>query len=378
MSIATLIRSWVPPGLKRRLRRIRNERVHLVIEDRTCLDGFAIFGDTERRDHYVRVFLGAPRATRLRMGLHSRNFASAAMSLLKRYGLVVIPDTGITDELRPYHLRVPRFVEMTLDAGESEASFLDMLPRSARRDLRCIQREGFEPEVDGGPGWAEVFCADYHEKSVRHRHGAEGFVMAADDVRRLILEEHCEFICLRQGGGRVAALLGQPSDSGYLLGRVGWLHGDPVLGRSGVMSALYWFAIRRARELGIRRVRLGGTPAYLEDGVFQFKMKWTAGLDAQDTRFGWSGLLIDPGHPKLAEFLGRWSIIAQDDDGRGLAVFSVRRPGEVNMSAPVERSLSAWYRLDTARMASTAGRGIAPWRQAFSVEALGRRVPDMQ
>ena len=378
MSMANLLRSWVPLGLKGLLRRVRDERVHRVIQDPSGPDGFAIFGDPERSDHYVRVFLNAPRTTRLRAGLHARNFAPAALSLLKRYGLVVIPDASVTDELRSFHLRVPRFVAMTLDAGDSEEAFLARLSRSARRDLRCIQKEGFDPEIDNDPGWAQAFCADYHEKSVRQRHGAEGFVMAADDVRRLIREQHYEFICLRQGGRRIAALLGQPSDSGYLLGRVGWLHGDPGLGRSGVMSALYWFAIRRARELGIRRVRLGGTPAYLEDGVFQFKMKWTAGLDAPDTQFGWSGLLIDPGHPKLAEFLGRWSIIVQGNDGRGLSVLSARGPGEVNVSVPVQRNLSAWYRLGTATMQATAGHGIAPWRQAFSVEALGMKAPDLR
>ncbi len=310
---------------------------------------FCSIGNPESIEHFTRIYLGGPADARISSGINRADFSALAIRMAQSHGLVVISGVPLPHRLKSIALRVPRFVAMTVDIGATEEAFLKTFSTdSVPSDLRRIRRSGLYCEHHRDASWANEFVDNYHMVSITGRHGSEGFVATARDIARAVKDDGWEFLLVKQGERCLAAMIGEPHPAGYQMGRLGWLHGDPALVKQGVLSALYWFSIQRARELGLRRVRMAGTPPYLEDGVFQYKMKWNAELDREDTRYGMRHLVLDPDHPAVRSLLERWSIIALDSEDR-FVVYSARGPDQVRVSDRVQRGLEAWYRYPTVR-----------------------------
>jgi hypothetical protein len=125
---------------------------------------------------------------------------------------------------------------------------------------------------------------------------------------------------------------------------IGWKDGDPGILRSEVVTALYMETIERAYEHGKRRVLLGGTLPYLEDGVFAFKARWTARIDPNMNVYQRMAWYLDPTHPQVRRFLERRSIVACGHNGR-IVVYSAQAPKTGQTYRETLRSISAWYRL---------------------------------
>lgn len=341
------VKRLLPAGNRRQLRRWWQEHSHTVVSG----DGgaFCAIGNPESIEHFTRVYLEAPQNVRTRSSCNRADFPALALRMARQHGLVVISGVPLPEQLKPVALRVPRFVAMSVDIGESDESFLGTFSGdSVNSDLRRIRKHELYAEHHRDASWAGEFVGNYHMVSITGRHGSEGFVATARDIARAVRDDGWEFLLVKQGGRCLAAMIGEPHPSGYQMGRLGWLHGDPALVKQGVLSALYWFSIQRARELGLRRVRMAGTPPYLEDGVFQYKMKWNAGLDREDTRYGMRHLILDPDHPAVRSLLARWSIIALDADDR-FVVYSARAPEAVRLSDGIRQGLAAWYRYPTVQ-----------------------------
>lgn len=335
------IKRLIPPRTRAWLRAKVTAHTHVVITAEGGT-GFALIGDKENSNPLAAAYLGKHGALAERWSLHGSDFSDAALRLAKKYGLVRITGLPIPARLANCVIRVPRFVALSInDIGTSEKAFISSLPKSARSDLSHIRRESFEMEIEKRLGWADEFFSLYHQEAITRRHGADGFVMPLQEIRDYFKSRDCEFLCVTQQGKRLAALLGEATQDGYYMARLGWLDGDPELVRRGVLAGLYWFAIRRARDLGMTRVRMGGTPPFLEDGVLRFKMKWNAELDLADTRFGFDHLLIDTGHPAARAFLSSRSVIALDAAGR-FVVYSGRPMAEVNLSDALAKGISKW------------------------------------
>jgi hypothetical protein len=314
-----LLKQLIPPDMRRWLRSCARNHTYKVLSSKGTSDAFALFGDRNSQPHFERVYLGGGNIT-ARSGLCLGDWSGLARKLVKQHGLVVIAGTQPPPSLRPNLLRVPRFVALSADVGESEDALYHSLHESARYDVRKA-RQGFQIEVHRDVSWVEEFCQRYHERAITLRHGAEGFLQSVQDMQRLILEHNNEFVCVTHNGERLAAVLAQPESGCYRMGRLGWRDADPDLLRRRVLGALYWFTFVRARELGLSQVKMGGTPPYLEDGVFRFKTRWNATLDRKDTQFGEYSLLLDPAHPKATAFLALHSLLAFDEEN-GFLVYT--------------------------------------------------------
>lgn len=292
----------------------------------------------------LRVYLGGPHEVQSRYGFHTADFTRTAARQLDRYGLVLVSAVPMPASLEHLALRLPRFVGLSAEIGESEDAYLKMLPRTARSDVARLHRKGFGMLVDNDPAWADEFFSRYHEPTILRRHGSEGALIAARYIAEAVRDHGSEFLCVTLGSQRIAALLGRPQPQGYRVDHLGWLDGEPNRVDRAVPAALYWFAAKRARELGLSRVRMGGTPPYIEDGLFQFKTKWNATLDMADTKVGVNRLLLNPSHPNVRRWLKHRSLIAVDANDRFVA-YSARHPEDVEMSDLVRKNFACWYKL---------------------------------
>ena len=78
------------------------------------------------------------------------------------------------------------------------------------------------------------------------------------------------------GDQPVAGALSQRADNHPVFRRTGVLQGEEAHIRRGAQTALYYFQLRLALELGLDAVDAMNSFPFLDDGVFQHKADWGA------------------------------------------------------------------------------------------------------
>jgi hypothetical protein len=298
--------------------------------------------------------------------VHGRSWVEPARMLVHRHGLVVVAETQVPTSILPELLRMPNWVAMRVDLGDSDESFRRSLSTSAREDLKRIRRHGFVADVSHDASWADEFHDRFHRPAMAARHGADGYVLSAPEIATMVRDAGAEFVRLHYQGQVVGALLCEPEALQYATRRIGWRDGDPTWPRMQVIPALYAQSMQRARALGYRAVQLGGTPPWLEDGLFQFKSKWNAALDRSASVWGEHHAWMTPSHATIAQMLAGHSIVIIDGND-GFAILSAKARSAVAMSPATSRSIGTWYRLagnaDAARAQANASlpAALRPW-----------------
>ena len=327
------------------IRWIRREYVHELVVSRDGQSAFGMIGDRDDRWRllFARYCFGDNKSFDTKYGVHISSMRYAQV-MAARHGLVLFSRKRLPDQVGSEFLRVPTLVAMRVDIHESEEAFRSTLPSSALDDLRKMRIRGFTFEVLLDSDWAEEFYRLYHKPSMDGRHGEEGYIMQAHKMAKMVREQGGEFIVVSQDGQRVGALLNQITENNYYVRRIGWLHGDPVLRKSSLITALYWFSMKRARQLGYRHVQLGGTPSCIEDGLFQYKSKWGAALDRAETISKSNYLLINPGHSGSKRMLEKHSLLVLNSYDE-FVVLSAKSLCDVKLSAAMAKSIARWYTL---------------------------------
>ncbi|WP_128546830.1 GNAT family N-acetyltransferase [Larkinella soli] len=304
-------------------------------------DGFALLGNPRDLHPYNRLYPNGHEPPVTRSHLYGGGTALAP-GLLKQHGLVVVSDLDLPEDRAEKALRVPRYVPLTIPLPDDPRIFFEHLPRSGKNDVRKAERSSFAFEITTDPGWAGEFYRRYYEPSMRGRHGDEAYIMPEAGVTDLMRSGACEFIQVWLEGRCVAAFLNRIGESDYELMRLGWLDNDPHWVQAGAIPAAYWFTIRRAIALGKTELQLGGTPAYLENGVLRFKAKWGGRVQAGPSGFGYRFLLLDPGHPSCRRFLSRYSLLAFGPAG-SLMILSPQAPAETGLPDRFLRDFDHWF-----------------------------------
>lgn len=335
----------IPRPIAKVMRWIQREYVHELVVSRDGKSVFGLIGDSndKLRLLFARYCFGDNKSFDTKYGVHFSSMRHAQV-MAARHGLVLFSRKRLPDQVGSKFLRFPPLVAMRVDLQETEEVFRSTLPFSALDDIRKMRIRGFTYEVMQNSDWAEEFYRLYHKPSMDGRHGEEGYVMQANKMAKMVREQGGEFIVVSQDGQRVGALLNQITENNYYVRRIGWLHGDPVLRKSSLITALYWFSMKRARQLGYRHVQLGGTPSCIEDGLFQYKSKWGAALDRAEPISKNNYLLINPGHSGLKRMLEKHSLLVLNSCDE-FVVLSAKSPCDVKLSTTMVKSITRWYTL---------------------------------
>lgn len=169
------------------------------------------------------------------------------------------------------YLRVPEWVDTILFVPDD----LDALVRSnhsLREDMRVVRHSGLTASISRSEEDFEEFYSSMYLPFVRGRHGALAWPSNRESL----------FKCFRRGGliwlmqadERVAAILFEQVGDVLHLPAEGTRNGDVSVLKNGVVSALFFHAIRHAIECGCRVVDFGGCRPCLSDGVLRYKRKW--------------------------------------------------------------------------------------------------------
>jgi hypothetical protein len=321
--------------------------------------GFASCGAWHESLRFKRLYLGTSDVKR------SFRFVSKSKRCLElfrerdRKGLVLLNDSEIASNLQSYVLRVPRFVSLLIDLQCTDEDYIRSLPRDRRFRVRRLMDRGFQFEYIKGTEFCREFVEDYHLPTVRNSHGEEGFGVNVHYVESVLEDSDAEMIKIKSGTDCLLAGLCIKDGDVYRLDKTGWLRGDSRLLKEGVQIYRVWQGIQRAKELGFSQLDLGGTPPLLDDGVFNYKMRWNARLNTQRRIWGTHHLLLDPGNTSVQAFFQRHSIIVYDPENR-MCVCSGKRPEELKITSGILDGISGWWRLVSPQEAKDRGLDKEP------------------
>lgn len=276
-----------------------------------------------------------------------------------RLGLVVLNGPEVASTLKPHVLRVPRFVSLIIDLPDTQEEFYRNLPGDRRYQVRRFKDQGFRVEYNSDAKFCREFVENYHLPTVRNAHGEEAFGANLRYVKSVFENSDAEFIKISKGGECVLAGLCIRDDQVYRLYKTGWLRGDSRLLSDGLQSYRVWQGLQRARELGMGQVDLGGSPPFLDDGVFNYKMRWNAKLNSKRRIWGTHCLLLNPEHPVVQAFFQRHSMLVYDSENR-MCVCSGNRPSELKIRKGILGELSGWWRLASPQEAKDRGLDKEP------------------
>lgn len=324
-----------------RLRSHAEGCLHVIVRSRSGGEGFAIFGGHRPRHYFSRLYLGA-REHRIRIGFHGPATVSCRR-LLRKYGLVVFCGDTTPPDLAGEALQTPGMMDLVMPMPAALEGALARWCRSAQADIKKVRRERFQYEVQTGDAWVHEFRGRFHDPSMAQRHEGEAYTASEHDLRQSARAQGAEFLRIVRDGVWVGGGLNRSTPEGYRMHRLGWRGGEPQLLKDGVVSAIYWFSIRRASELGHGVVLIGPVSPYLEDGLLFFKGKWGARFEPMSRKYGEFHLLVDPSHDTCRRFLATHSLLARGSNG-DVIVYSARRPGEVNVPSSILAGISRWYR----------------------------------
>jgi hypothetical protein len=147
------------------------------------------------------------------------------------------------------------------------------------------------------------FVERYHGPTIHRSHGEEGNVLSPRHLRKMLQSPDNEFMHLFLGNECIKAGFCLRQGTTYRMYATGWLRGPTENLKGNMQCVAIWKALNRARELACDVLDLGGTPPFLDDGVFNFKMRWNARLNQSRLTYGSHCLLIDPAPPRSSRSL---------------------------------------------------------------------------
>ena len=143
-------------------------------------------------------------------------------------------------------------------------SLLANLAKIRKHDFRLIQ-------VTGADDWAEFF-ETMVEPQARARHGSTAWLPSPAFHRQIARRGTLHLVL--ENGVRVAGACTIPNGDMLWITLLGFRQGDPQLLHRGASVATLALPLEWARQQNYRRVDLGRTGPFLNDGLQQYKRNW--------------------------------------------------------------------------------------------------------
>lgn len=239
----------------------------------------------------------------------------------------------------------PSLVELQIPIEATWEEQRAKLGKTVKGDLWRIKHEGYRGVISRDLSRVERFYREFYVPSMRAMHGANAYMFSLKVLHR-VYRNQGEMLEIWRGDEWVGAELYKVDDGVLVACALGWRGGTVSERRKGIVGALYVERLKRAVELGVKTVRLGGVPPYLEDGLMYFKTKWRAQLMPEEMRKHMWRVVIDPDHPATRDFFGRYSLVYRRTGEEGFHVLSEKEPGDVPVVARLRDGIHGWQNLD--------------------------------
>ncbi|MFZ4082321.1 MAG: hypothetical protein ACOYKN_13900 [Pirellula sp.] len=315
-----------------------------LVRDAHSDHGFLTSGSKDERLRFTRLYLDSHDVKSSFSPKLSLDQTTFLLEMRQRYGLVILDGYPVPKRLEGMVLRIPKFVSLIIDVPANNEELLPLLPVDRRRSYKFAIARDVEAKFTRSMDFVSEFVERYHGPTIHRSHGEEGNVLSPRHLRKMLQSPDNEFMLLFLGSECIKAGFCLRQGTTYRMYATGWLRGPTENLKGNMQCVAIWKALNRARELACDVLDLGGTPPFLDDGVFNFKMRWNARLNQSRLTYGSHCLLIDPAHPKIQSFFASHPTIVYDRHNK-LCILSAKKPSEVQLRPSILEGISSWWRL---------------------------------
>ncbi len=169
---------------------------------------------------------------------------------------------------------IPKWVDRVNDSFNGFSDFSRSKNRNAHNDVQDMKKYNYDSEFTKDESLCEFFYNNMYVPYIRGRYQGEEILLPYTAIRG-------EF---KKGG---LILVKDTVTGKYLSGgtvnvqggvfyprKLGILNGDPDLLKKEVLTALYISYFRFMEQNKLRRINVGGSRSFLNDGVLKYKEKW--------------------------------------------------------------------------------------------------------
>ena len=278
----------------------------------------------------------------------------------------------------PYHgwinrhgefLEMPDWVNMSIYLGDTWEETRQQFHHTLRRqDLRHIRIQDYRPDYTSDPR----DIADFYERMfmpfMKSKHGAA--MVKANKGQMIRRGKKGALLRILQEDRVVAGGIVFPEDDVLYFLWIGMAPDCLENPPKAIISAVYYFGIQYAQELGCDVVDFTGTRAFFGDGAYRFKRKWGAGIS--DT-FSPSSILLKPacGNETAARFCQQFPMLVRRQSGPEWLFLSLDRPVD---EAYVKNAYGLFECDGVSRLSVLDLSGRSSDLSGLDLEALNARV----
>ena len=156
--------------------------------------------------------------------------------------------------------------------------------RSSISSLKSIEKNRLTYAVTNAPEELHDFYYNMYLPSMRGRHGDGAFLDTFEQIMDPVKRGECELLSIKKDEVPIAGVLILIKESPPELWKCGVRDANPLYFKAGGMAGVYAFSSRYLHANGHAVMNLGGTRAFLSDGVLFYKTKFGASFRPRGTR----------------------------------------------------------------------------------------------
>jgi hypothetical protein len=170
---------------------------------------------------------------------------------------------------------------------------LNVSSKTVKSDVRKIRKNNLKFEVTTEKSQFHRFYHDMYLPYMTHRHGNKNVANSYNELMRYWKSGTCELLLIKKENESISGNIIVFEENGPRLFISGIKDGNLSYLKCGAGAANYYFASSYLAKHGHRSLNLGGSRAFLKDGVLQFKRKLGLRLTSKSER----GFLVKPLSP---------------------------------------------------------------------------------
>ncbi len=159
---------------------------------------------------------------------------------------------------------------------------------SLRSDIRRIKKHNLEFELTREQFEFDNFYNNLYLPYISKSHENRAFILSYDEMKKDF--RRCELILIKKEKEKIGGILINYKKAVPRLWSIGVKDGNTEILKTGVIGALYYFAVEHLKQKGYKKVHFGSSRAFLKDGVLRYKKKWEVKIIGSTK----SGFMIKP------------------------------------------------------------------------------------
>ncbi|MBI4650183.1 hypothetical protein HY745_02645 [Candidatus Desantisbacteria bacterium] len=170
--------------------------------------------------------------------------------------------------------KIPSWLEMEIDIS-LPMNLMRKLRRSGYLDIqRHIRKYNLNFEVTTSQIQFENFYYNMHLPYIKKRHLNIAIIDSYSDFMKIC--KNSELFIFKKENETAGGMIVEYKNNGVFFRRLGIENGNEAYLKAGIIGAAYYFTIIEMQKKGYKKINIGGTRAFLNNGLTKYKLGLSA------------------------------------------------------------------------------------------------------